>query len=236
MPSGWQQTDLFPSTSSPQASRARTSPSPARARGWPEPAPGSCSMFYVSWETLRHDGSFWKTLRLSEGEASVDSFVSSMRSGTMLNGTLCRHRPLALRTSVTAGGSSLVVPTPTAADGRGSGSRNTHPSRAHTGLSLTDWINGDRGTGRTTRLPTPTASAWRSGHASERTLQRNSRPLQEVVIGGARPSRDPASSRRYLNPTWVEWLMGFPLGWTGFHGALGHAPPRQSSSAGDASP
>ena len=25
-----------------------------------------------------------------------------------------------------------------------------------------------------------------------------------------------------LNPTWVEWLMGFPLGWTDL-GALGNA-------------
>jgi hypothetical protein len=49
--------------------------------------------------------------------------------------------------------------------------------------------------------PTPTARDWKSGKASDATHDRNSRPLSEVV-GGA------------LNPTWVEWLMGFPLGWT----------------------
>ena len=24
------------------------------------------------------------------------------------------------------------------------------------------------------------------------------------------------TTRRTLNPAWVEWLMGFPIGWSGF--------------------
>ena len=52
-----------------------------------------------------------------------------------------------------------------------------------------------------TKCATPTARDWRSGKASEETHARNSRPLSEQ-IGGS------------LNPTWVEWLMGWPLGWT----------------------
>jgi hypothetical protein len=48
---------------------------------------------------------------------------------------------------------------------------------------------------------TPTARDWRSGKASEATHAKNSRPLSEQ-IGGS------------LNPMWVEWLMGWPLGWT----------------------
>jgi hypothetical protein len=50
-------------------------------------------------------------------------------------------------------------------------------------------------------VATPTARDWRSGKASEATHAKNSRPLSEQ-IGGS------------LNPTWVEWLMGWPLGWT----------------------
>jgi hypothetical protein len=50
-------------------------------------------------------------------------------------------------------------------------------------------------------MATPTARDWRSGKASEATHAKNSRPLSEQ-IGGS------------LNPTWVEWLMGWPLGWT----------------------
>lgn len=116
--------------------------------------------------------------------------------------------------------------------------------------------------------PTPTARDWRSGHASEATLARNSRPLSEVVVqrmkhqwptpnasdgtggpgnsgrqGGlnlrtavsqfstptsqmakhAEPTEWENSNRPNdlhvpvggsLSPDWVEWLMGWPIGWT----------------------
>lgn len=47
---------------------------------------------------------------------------------------------------------------------------------------------------------TPTTRDHRSGKASEATTARNSRPLSEQVGGS-------------LNPTWVCWLMGWPLNW-----------------------
>ena len=53
--------------------------------------------------------------------------------------------------------------------------------------------------------PTPTKRDWKSGCASEATHDRNARPLSEVVH-----KQSPGS----LNPDWVEWLMGWPLGWT----------------------
>ncbi len=48
---------------------------------------------------------------------------------------------------------------------------------------------------------TPTARDWKSGKASQETMERNARPLSEQVGGS-------------LNPEWVELLMGFPKGWT----------------------
>jgi len=49
-------------------------------------------------------------------------------------------------------------------------------------------------------LPTPTVQdASNNGGPSQ--MERNTPPLN-AVAGGA------------LNPTWVEWLMGWPLGWT----------------------
>jgi hypothetical protein len=48
--------------------------------------------------------------------------------------------------------------------------------------------------------PTPTTQdASNNGPPSQ--MRRNTKPLN-AEVGGA------------LNPTWVEWLMGFPLGWT----------------------
>lgn len=51
------------------------------------------------------------------------------------------------------------------------------------------------------KCATPTARDWRSGKASQATHDKNSRPLSEQVGG-------------LLNPAWVEWLMGWPIGWT----------------------
>ena len=54
--------------------------------------------------------------------------------------------------------------------------------------------------------PTPTARDYRSDSGSPewtemRQSQTRGKPLP-FVVGGT------------LNPTWVEWLMGWPLGWT----------------------
>jgi hypothetical protein len=50
-------------------------------------------------------------------------------------------------------------------------------------------------------IPTPTARDWKDNGTSPAELSRNSKTLA-TVDGGK------------LNPTWVEWLMGWPLGWT----------------------
>ena len=75
--------------------------------------------------------------------------------------------------------------------------RDHHPSHSpdYTGNFRTDLGSAVR------MMPTPSARDWKSGKASQATMEHNSRPLSEV-IGGS------------LNPNWVEWLMGYPLGWT----------------------
>lgn len=60
--------------------------------------------------------------------------------------------------------------------------------------------------------PTPTSRDWRSGKASQATMEKNSRPLSEVVCQ-SRPSYPDAGTGQ-LNPVFVEWLMGWPIGWT----------------------
>ena len=49
--------------------------------------------------------------------------------------------------------------------------------------------------------PTPTARDWKDNGKSPAELARNSVTLATHAGG-------------QLNPTWVEWLMGWPLGWT----------------------
>lgn len=66
--------------------------------------------------------------------------------------------------------------------------------------------------------PTPTARDWRSGRVSEKTLAKNVRPLNEAVTAIA--------DHTYLNPDWVEVMMGLPPGWP----SLAGLPVRERSS------
>jgi hypothetical protein len=91
-------------------------------------------------------------------------------------------------------------PTPTEGDAKSSGSRNTPNSKAHAGVSLTDAVRGDQGTGR--MWPPP--------------LQRDSRTLASAAPkpnhqGGENLVMTVGGS---LNAQFVEWLMGFPKDWT----------------------
>jgi hypothetical protein len=61
--------------------------------------------------------------------------------------------------------------------------------------SLTASVKGSR-----EMFPTPTRQDA-SNNGGTAQMERNALPLN-AVIGGS------------LNPTWVEWLMGYPLGWT----------------------
>ena len=67
---------------------------------------------------------------------------------------------------------------------------------------------------------TPTTRDWRDGRASEATMARNARPLNEQVVNhGPIPDgicAGTAGGAKYrLNPYFSAWLMGFPVTWTG---------------------
>ena len=50
-------------------------------------------------------------------------------------------------------------------------------------------------------FPTPQARDFRTGHQERFFAPKRSKNLKDQIGG-------------QLNPTWVEWLMGFPIGWT----------------------
>jgi hypothetical protein len=105
--------------------------------------------------------------------------------------------------------------------------------------------------GAAKRWPTPMARDWRSGRASDATMERNARPLNEVVDRWPTPiARDAHSFKGaerspnaegaeplsavvggQLNPTWVEWLMGFPLGWTDLGPSATPSSPKSPSGS-----
>tara|TARA_R110001606_G_scaffold68659_7_gene156579 strand:+ start:302 stop:1162 length:861 start_codon:yes stop_codon:yes gene_type:complete len=128
-------------------------------------------------------------------------------------------------------------PTPTV-----KGNYNKKGLSAKSGDGLATAVNKAR------MWPTATARDWRSGKASEKSMRRNSRPLNEVVVREERMWPTPMAHEArlgyqdrsrgkkgtqeslttkvinnlggrqevsgQLNPEWVEWLMGFPIGWT----------------------
>ena len=60
--------------------------------------------------------------------------------------------------------------------------------------------------------PTPAASEARQGYPNRQGDKEGTQESLSTVVIDGQGGRDAISGQ--LNPTWVEWLMGFPLGWT----------------------
>jgi hypothetical protein len=167
------------------AFRARTSASQAREPASTEPAAACGDTWRGSLARFDPDTSSWRTVQPSLLEDLGECSVIWPRSGMTADGQCWELPTLERRTKETGSGcvpngeTFFHTPNTNGLDG-GSNSRRA--------LQKRQWR-------------TPTARDWKSGKASEATMERNSRPLSEQ-IGGS------------LNPTWVEWLMGWPIGWT----------------------
>lgn len=88
------------------------------------------------------------------------------RGLTFVTRPLCDQAAARAMHARTPGPFHDLMPTPTASDASGAGSRNTVTSSAKPGVSLTDAVRGDGGQGR---------------------ISRNSRPLRESVAGHLNP-------------------------------------------------
>lgn len=149
-------------------------------------------------------------------------------AGLVSNGIAFRRRPSAPLTSGTGYGSSDTLPTPRLLMTGAVTERRAMDKNPNLEVVLarrllptprsSDADRGGRGDlltvlrGYETRhagtLPTPTARDWRSGKASTETHDRNARPLNEAL---ALMSGNAAG---HVNPRFLEWMMGYPIGWT----------------------
>jgi hypothetical protein len=169
---------------------ARTSASQAVAQDLTESAQG-CGDIWRGW-LAKYDPatSSWKTAQCSFIEDLNESSVTFPRSGMTRDGLLWELPMLERHINETGSGS---WPTPQASDNRPRATANSTARRIKLGkqVSLEAAVKF---------WPTPTAhNAKEGGFPSEHN--RNT-PTLSAQAGGS------------LNPTWVEWLMGWPLGWT----------------------
>jgi len=209
------------------ASRARTSASQEREKESTGPDPDSGEKWRGSLAKWDRDSSSWKTAQLSLLGGWEPFSETWPRWGMMRDGECWELAMPALRTDGTESGS---WPTPVATDGS-KGGRIT-PRKSKEGGNLIEAISNrtiwatptvQDGNGRTHHnqpngsktpsllgqvigFPTPCAQ-----DAKNSTLPVSQRDRDSIPGALLRSGQAPGGQ---LNPTWVEWLMGWPLGWT----------------------
>jgi hypothetical protein len=186
------------STLSAEDSPAKTSAQQEKAQGLLANDPVCGGNFTDSSRKRGRPGSLQRTSRPFAIEDWTKFSAAYLRSGTTQNGTVYPLQPLAPLTVETESG---LWPTPTAnpsnacsLDAGLKEAERLHPQGRWT---LWSQVAAQEVYGRR-MWPTPDASPHKY------RLQGNTQQSKSLnAIHGGK-----------LNPQWVEWLMGFPIGWT----------------------
>jgi hypothetical protein len=198
------------SMSSAADSPARTSASLGRAQDSPESDLGSGLNTPDSFASFDRATCSWRTSqRCLDGDWALFS-ETWPRAGTTRNGTAFQRAPLVPHTSAIESG---LWPTPTI-----DGNYNRKGASKTSGDGLATAVK---------RWPTPTARDHKSDSCSPAfRAKRDAMAIGKTlpwVLGGL------------LNPTWVEWLMGYPAGWTVCEGWGTRSSRRSRSGSGTGS-
>ena len=210
---------------------AKTSAQQEREQELTESAAECGEKWHASFARYDPDLSLWKTHQCSLLGDSEEFLETWPQWGLMRDGECWEQRTLEQTIRGTGYGlspdnvSAFHTPNTTGLDG-GSNSRKALKKRllptpdANCGTRGTEleW-NTKRESGQKAQLslnqaikmwPTPQASDNRDrGNMSNPCIQRRVAIGKQIMLS---QSVDPISGQ--LNPTWVEWLMGWPLGWT----------------------
>jgi hypothetical protein len=192
-----------------EAFPVRTSAQPERAQELTEPEAVSGKKWHESFARWDRDSRSWKTPQCSLLEG-WDKFSEIWpRWGMMQNGA-CSVLPMSARLTSEIGSGSWpsveMWPTPTVSEA------TKIPATANYGQVGLNNHPRIRGYPTRDKMPkkkwtTPTAhNARESGYPAE--YNRATPTLAASANGG------PTIRQMPLNPAWVEWLMGWPLGWT----------------------
>lgn len=193
---------------------------PARTSQPQEPAAASTAAAQVSgvkWHesSVKYDprACCWKTHRCLWDEALPWSSVTLPNWGMTRTGVVYQRQTSARPTNGTESG---LWPTPTV-----HGNHNQPGSSKNAGWGLSSaakqWSSPTNRPASRRRRSSPATHAWPTPVAS---MSKGSSPRSLTRRSGASRARDRldhavmASDHGHLNPTWVEWLMGWPIGWT----------------------
>lgn len=216
--------------SSLAASRARTSQPPAEAKGLSRGTdPGSGLSTAESLAKWDRESSSWRTSQLLLFGGSTSSLERLPISGSMRNGCVWVRETSVPPTSETG---SSSWPTPMVQDNRHAGMSPSEAKRVQPYLAAiaSQWPTPNAADGRTSpdwphnggnpTLPMAAVTKWETPKASElergvceSEFRRRSPSLQAQVT--RMPGSESSGKRRRLNPLFVEWLMGWPIGWSG---------------------
>ena len=174
------------------ASRARTSALPAKVQALTEPAAECGDIWRGSLARFDPDTFSWKTAQPSLLEDLGESSVTWPRSG-MTAGGQCWELPMLGRRI--KGTESGLWPTITVC-----GNYNRKGASATSGDGLITALR---------TWPTPIRRDSRTVRGGAR--MKNSIGSEPLITQVAESER---RTDGRLNPVWVEWLMGWPLGWT----------------------
>lgn len=212
--------------SSPQGSPARTYHSLEKVPDLPAAVRDSSGIYFEPFAWFDHDMRCWRTWQRCLVEGWTKYAGTWPRSGMTRNGIAFRRQPLVLLTNATASGS--LLPTPEASNTKAIALRSAgrSPRNFLAPLPTPRPCTGLRSSGmnRTEiqrvlqKWPTPRASdSRRPGMSRARADKPDSLPAQ---LGGP------------LNPPWIEWLMGFPIGWTDCEGSATPSSRKYRKSSG----
>lgn len=226
---------------SQQDSPVRTFHSPGKAPDLPAPVRDSTGKWFEPFAWFDRDTLCWRTWQRSLVEGWEPFSETWPRSGMMRSGIAYRRAPLVPLTDETGSG---LLPTPEASNTKaialrsaGRSPRNflkplwPTPTVVDTGLKQdleaiqarrdrvkAKGINGNGfgpSLGEAVRLwPTPAATDAKGAVSLSKANLRAIESSRGVRLPEEVAKRDQIEVGGQLNPDWVEWLMGFPIGWT----------------------
>jgi len=198
---------------------ARTSPQQEKAQDLMENA-AECGITWRGWLAKYDPNSCsWRTAQCSLLGEEPESLATLPKWGMTVDGLLWELPTLEPITKGTECGLSpngvdtFHTPNTTGLDG-GSNSRKALKNRQWASPNARDWKDsgasqGNRKSpnlGTQVHWPTPRTKGMCGGSGSWDLLNKNTTKEEARQMGAGNGGK--------LNPTWVEWLMGWPLGWT----------------------